>query len=215
MGDCRQYEICLNAYAKIVLHAVKHKSSAVNGILVGKLHKTTDQDNAEKVESVEITEAVPLSHGQLGLLPTFEIALMQVEEHFASKSEGLGVVGYYHANECYDDCELNALAKKIGDHIARYCPQAAICLLDNKLLEEFSKGESKKPVVQLYVRDSSKVWRQAGVSGTSGMHFGFKDPRSNTILLDYITEGKEQDVIDFDEHLNDISKNWISNGVFS
>ena len=73
--------------------------------------------------------------------------LKQGEEYFASKGDRLSVVGYYHANERYEDLELSSLAKKIGDHISRYCPQAAILLLDNKLVEELPKGGSKKLVV--------------------------------------------------------------------
>ena len=75
--------------------------------------------------------------------------LKQGEEYFASKGDRLSVVGYYHANERREDLELSSLAKKIGDHISRYCPQAAILLLDNKLVEELPKGGSKKPVVQV------------------------------------------------------------------
>ncbi|KAH9317362.1 hypothetical protein KI387_019131, partial [Taxus chinensis] len=135
-----KYEISQVAYVKLVLHASKHKTSAVNGILVGKI--------SDKTETVEIVDAIPLSHGHLGLLPTLEIAIIQAEEYFTSKGDGLCIVGYYHANERYEDHDLNSLAKKIGDHISRYFPQAAVLLLDNKLLEELPEGGSKKPAVQ-------------------------------------------------------------------
>lgn len=51
----------------------------------------------------------------------------QVEEHYSA--QGLGIVGYFHANERYDDAELNGVAKNIGDHICRYFPQAAVLLV--------------------------------------------------------------------------------------
>ena len=38
-------------------------------------------------------------------------------------------MGYFHANERFDDYELNNVAKNIGDHICRYFPQAAILLV--------------------------------------------------------------------------------------
>lgn len=69
MGGELKYEIGQNAYIKLVLHALKHKTSAVNGILVGRLIKE---------EVIEITDAIPLSHSHIGLLPTLEIALIQV-----------------------------------------------------------------------------------------------------------------------------------------
>uniref|UniRef100_A0A0C9S2M4 TSA: Wollemia nobilis Ref_Wollemi_Transcript_18878_1156 transcribed RNA sequence n=1 Tax=Wollemia nobilis TaxID=56998 RepID=A0A0C9S2M4_9CONI len=209
-----RYEISQTAYVKLVLHALKHKASAVNGILVGKLSASHGTNNDNKTETVEIMDAVPLSHGHLGLLPTMEIAIIQAEEYFASKGDGLSIVGYYHANERYDDLELNSLAKKIGDHISRYFPQAPILLLDNNLLEELPKGGTKKPVVQLYTRDASKVWRQAGSSGNIGLQLVFKEPAANTILWDYVSEGKEELLVDFDEHLDDISKDWLNSNLF-
>lgn len=216
MGESK-YEISQTAYVKLVLHALKHTTSAVNGILVGRIkqYPASEDDNNNITEAVEIIDAIPLSHAQLGLLPTLEIAITQGEEYFASKGDRLSVVGYYHANERYEDLELSPLAKKIGDHISRYCPQAAILLLDNKLVEELPKGGSKKPVVQLYTRDASKVWRQAGSSGSIGVRLVFKEPTANTILWDYIIEGREQEIVDFDEHLDDISKDWLNSNLFN
>ena len=38
-------------------------------------------------------------------------------------------MGYFHANERFDDSELGIVAKNIGDHICRYFPQAALLLV--------------------------------------------------------------------------------------
>lgn len=38
-------------------------------------------------------------------------------------------MGYFHANERFDDIELSNVAKNIGDHICRYFPQSAIILV--------------------------------------------------------------------------------------
>jgi Uncharacterised protein family (UPF0172) len=56
------------------------------------------------------------------------IKIVQAEEYYWKEGE-LNVVGYYHANERYDDCELGSTARKIGDHIFRYFPQAAVLLV--------------------------------------------------------------------------------------
>lgn len=58
-----------------------------------------------------------------------------MEEHYAS--QGLGIVGYFHANERFDDVELGNVAKNIGDHIYRYFPQAPILLVCIVLLVYF------------------------------------------------------------------------------
>ncbi|KAG9455468.1 hypothetical protein H6P81_008372 [Aristolochia fimbriata] len=201
MGSECKYDIRQNAYIKLVLHALKHKTSSVNGILVGRLLG----DNL-----VEISDSIPLSHTQIPLLPTLEIALLQVEEYF--KSEGLGVVGYYHANERYDDSDLGNVSKKIGDQISRYFPQAAILLLDNKKLEALQKGNDTSPAVQLYTKDASKSWRQAGADSSSQL--SLKEPSANVVLLDYISTEKGKEIVDFDDHLDDISKDWLNADIF-
>ncbi|KMZ70298.1 putative Neighbor of COX4 [Zostera marina] len=200
-GDCK-YEIGQNPYVKIILHALKHRNSAVNSLLIGRL--------LDDETTVCITDAVPLSHSQIGLLPALELALIQVEEHFSA--DGLSIVGYLHANERYDDNKLGNAARKIGDHIFRYFPRAAAFLLDNKKLESLTKGKESEPVLQLYTRDSSKSWRQAGTDGTSLLKL--KEPTANVVLKDYILTEKWKDIVDFDDHLDDISKDWLNPDLF-
>jgi hypothetical protein len=202
MGGDSRYEIGQNAYIKLVLHAINHKSSAVNGVLLGRL---TGSD-AKSV--VEITESVPLFHSQLGVLPPLEIALMMIEEYYSS--QGLSIVGYFHANERFDDVELGGVAKNIGDHVFRYFPQAAVLLLDNKKLQAISSGKDRTPVMQLYTRDTSKTWKLS--EGSSSLTT--KEPSANIVLLDYITSEKWKDIIDFDDHLDDISKDWKNSDIF-
>lgn len=38
-------------------------------------------------------------------------------------------MGYFHANERFDDLELSNVAKNIGDHISKYLPVAALLLV--------------------------------------------------------------------------------------
>ncbi|XP_009393079.2 ER membrane protein complex subunit 8/9 homolog [Musa acuminata AAA Group] len=206
MGAECCYEVSQIAYIKLVLHALKHRSAAVNGLLLGRLR----QDGGATA-TVEIADTVPLSHSQIGLLPALELALIQIEEHF--ETQGLSVVGYYHANERHDDVELGNAAKKIGDHIFRYFPRAAVLLLDNKKLERLQSSKGRDPVVQLYTRDSSKSWRQSGSDGSNQLTL--KEPAANVVLLDYISSEKWQEIVDFDDHLDDISKDWLNPGLFN
>lgn len=200
--ECR-YELAQAAYVKLALHALKHPAAAVNGLLVGRL-----ADPAASPAVVSVVDAVPLSHQphHLPLLPTLELALTLVEDHF--QAQGLAVVGYYHANARRDDADLPAVAKRVGDHIFRYFPRAAVLLLDNVKLEEVVKGSSRDAVVQLYTRDSSKSWRQAGSDGSSQLKL--KEPSTNVVLADHVTTKKWQQVVDFDDHLDDISKDWLN-----
>ncbi|GER45952.1 ER membrane protein complex subunit 8/9 homolog [Striga asiatica] len=199
-GESR-YEIQQTAYLKLVLHALKHRTSAVNGVLLGR----TSPDGS----TVEIADSVPLFHSQIGLLSPLEIALIMIEEYYGEK--GLSIVGYFHANERYDDYELPSVAKNIGDHITRYFHQAALLLLDNSKLEDLPKGKDRSPVVQLYTKDGSS-WKLVGSKGSNQLTL--TQPSANTVLLDYISSGKWKDIIDFDDHLDDISKDWLNAGLF-
>lgn len=59
-------------------------------------------------------------------------------------------------------------------------------------------------VNQLYTRDASRNWKLAGTDGSSQLTI--KEPSANVVLLDYISTEKWKDVVDFDDHLDDISK---------
>lgn len=58
--------------------------------------------------------------------------------------------------------------------------------------------------MQLYTRDSSKSWRLAGSDGSSQL--ALKEPSTNVILADHVTTKKWEKIVDFDDHLDDISK---------
>ncbi|KAH0937604.1 hypothetical protein HID58_005065 [Brassica napus] len=220
-----KYEISQNAYIKLVLHSLRHKTAAVNGVLVGRI-----SPNDEGV--VEISDSVPLFHSNLPLLPPLEISLIMIEQHYVA--QGLSVVGYFHANQRFDDVEVSGVAKNIGDHISRYFPHAPILLLNNKKLEALSQGKDRSPVMQvcilmlravrlvaagtggsgsLCVRDASKNWRVVGADG--GSKLLLKEPSANVVLSDYISSEKWKDVIDFDEHLDDLTKDWLNPGLFN
>ncbi|RVW50311.1 ER membrane protein complex subunit 8/9-like [Vitis vinifera] len=64
----------------------------------------------------------------------------------------------------------------------------------------------------LYTKDASKNWRLAGSDGSSQLTI--KEPSANVVLLDYIASEKWQDIIDFDDHLDDISKDWLNPELF-
>ncbi|GJN36872.1 hypothetical protein PR202_gb25807 [Eleusine coracana subsp. coracana] len=196
--ECR-YEVSQAAYVKLGLHALKYPAAPVNGLLVGRL-----ADASSSPAIVSIVEAVPISHHphHLPLLPTLELALTLVEDHFTAKD--LSVVGYYHANPRRNDADLPPVAKRVGDHIFRYFPRSAVLLVDNKKLEEAVKGKYRDPFVQLYTRDSSKSWRQAGSDGNSQL--ALKEPSTNVVLADHVTTKKWEKIVDFDDHLDDISK---------
>ncbi|GAA0148648.1 hypothetical protein Leryth_005706 [Lithospermum erythrorhizon] len=194
------YEIHQNAYIKLLLHAVKHRTSSVNGVLIGRVN-----DGA-----TEIVDSVPLFHSQINVLPPLEIALIMIEEYYGEKE--LGIVGYFHANEKFDDSELGIVAKNIGDHISKYLPQAALFLLDNQKLVALPKSKDAGPLMQLYTKDASRSWKLAG--SDEGIRLTLKEPSANIVLSDFMSSEKWNDIVDFDDHLDDISKDWLNPDLF-
>nr|DAD17870.1 TPA_asm: hypothetical protein HUJ06_019333 [Nelumbo nucifera] len=64
----------------------------------------------------------------------------------------------------------------------------------------------------LYTRDASKSWKQSGSDGNSRLTI--KESSANILLLDYISSEKWKDIVDFDDHLDDISKDWLNEDLF-
>jgi hypothetical protein len=64
------------ALLKILLHATKHPSSGVNGVLLGTLQAASGGGAAPA--TVRVTDAIPVCHGFITLTPVLETALSQV-----------------------------------------------------------------------------------------------------------------------------------------
>ena len=89
------------AYAKVMLHACKHPSASVVGLLLGRLDGKT----------VEVLDVVPLFH-TAPLAPMLEAALGLVEKH-CEQSEGLSMAGVYFANVLDSDDTVSPVAGRI------------------------------------------------------------------------------------------------------
>eukprot|EP00850_Spirogloea_muscicola_P024070 SM000435S15743 [mRNA] locus=s435:429:2076:+ [translate_table: standard] len=211
-----KYRLAKAAHTKLVLHALRHPAAAVNGVLVGKVGRDVGGDDGTDAATgvIDIADAVPLFHTHLGLAPMLEVALTQIDEHFASLEDPLAIVGYYHANERFDDVELGPVARTIADHIARHCPEACALLLDNKVLAKVlqEEGGVGAPVVQLYLKESGRGWRPAA---TKDAQLQLQSPESGSELLGYVKEERYHHVLDFDDHLDDVLNDWLNPLLFA
>lgn len=251
-----RYELGQAAYLKLILHAIKHPSKSVNGVLVGPApHRpggsAAGSDNSGREEGrpngeiqggddggaaklaglklspagegeggvVQIEDAMPLFHLQLGLAPMLEIALTQVEEYLSSEGKGWVIVGYYHANERHEDAELGPIARRIAHHIEERCPLACALLVDNQLLQNAVVGKgSATPAVQLFTSDALKGWRPAssssGAGAGSGPSLSLREATAGHLLVEYVSERRHHEVVDFDDHFNDVSQDWVNAELF-
>jgi hypothetical protein len=85
MSGGYKYNLYQTAYVKLILHAIKHPASAVNGLLIGKVSSSGPQSGDAENQAivpvggaVELYDAVPLFHSHLELAPMLEVALAQV-----------------------------------------------------------------------------------------------------------------------------------------
>ncbi|CAI5476363.1 unnamed protein product [Closterium sp. Yama58-4] len=177
---------------------------------------------------VEVEDAVPLFHGCL-LLPMLELALMQAEEYAVSR--GMVVVGVYAANERVDAPELAPGTRRVADCVAKHCPPACCLLLDPKVMQQLlgtgtggqagaageAESKSAAPVeahhaFKLYTCDSARVWRyqKPAVAGgsTSAATMRVRPATVAGILQSYLEEGRQWRLCDFEEHLDDVSRDW-------
>uniref|UniRef100_A0A6N2M6U9 Uncharacterized protein n=1 Tax=Salix viminalis TaxID=40686 RepID=A0A6N2M6U9_SALVM len=53
-----------------------------------------------------------------------------------------------------------------------------------------------------------------GLEGDGGCRLTTKEPAANVVLLDYISSKKWEEVVDFDDHLDDITKDWLNPELF-
>ena len=139
-----------------------------------------------------------------------EVALSLVDEYCRGGGGGARtettIVGYYHANERNDDVDFGGAKVKIADGIARNFHSACCLLVDNERLTEVLQSGRGGPAVRLHTQDSSKAWRLSG----SQSSLILREPTANGILKEFLAEGRHSQVVDFEDHLADITKDWTN-----
>jgi hypothetical protein len=148
-----------------------------------------------------------------------------------AQQQGLQIAGYYHSEYRYDANDIHAAGKRIADKIADKAPAACILALSGSKLAAFcgvqpdrssqqQQGQQQQPAAgrsvpfDLYLRDPSggrsswKVVQQntetpsvAVSSGTEALQKRF---------LNLLHSSKHLEVADFDEHLDDLSRDYTN-----
>lgn len=150
---------------------------------------------------VYVLDAIPLFHICLGLAPMLEVALARVDIY--CKQSGLQIVGYYQANEHIYDNSPNAICYKIGEKICDQFNNAFILMVDNTKLSV----PCEEVVCKCYVVQDNK-WKQ---SDKDLLLDGGEDTLS--ITTDLLDGKAYQSLIDFDNHLDDITQDWLNKDI--
>ncbi|XP_013791512.1 ER membrane protein complex subunit 8-like isoform X2 [Limulus polyphemus] len=185
--------ISVRAYCKMLLHIMKYPHCAVNGIFLAEQKKS--HKNGQSV--INIVECIPLFHMSLGLTPMLEVAFMQVE--YYCKSKGLEIAGYYQGNENFQDSSPDAVAYRVAEKVQENFSDTCLVIVDNQKISV----ECKEIGFQLYqhsdnkwkLKDKTSVFLEQG-HGALGI--------ASTLLQSKVY----RHLVDFDNHLDDISQDW-------
>ncbi|KAK3752826.1 hypothetical protein QZH41_016353, partial [Actinostola sp. cb2023] len=119
------------------------------------------------------------------------------------KSGGLQVVGYFQANEHLDNNSPDGIAYKIGEKITDHCSNGFILMIDNTKMSM----NCDEVACKCYVVQDNK-WK---LSDKDLCVDGGDDTLS---LTSDLVEGKAyQSLVDFDNHLDDISLDWLNRDI--
>ncbi|CAM9783870.1 unnamed protein product [Scytosiphon promiscuus] len=173
-----------------MLHAAKYPWATVNGFLLG---EAAPRYARTCLPQISVKDAVPLFHTST-LTPLLETSAAMVDAH--ASSNGLSIVGFYQANQCLDDNLPGVLASKIMDKIDSSQTGSSVLLtISNKRLEV--AGDS---AISAFGRDSNNSFRKhMEVAVEASVVEEFESALSQR------TEAK---LVDMDEHLDDVSKDW-------
>ncbi|KAI8376271.1 uncharacterized protein BYT42DRAFT_573999 [Radiomyces spectabilis] len=186
--------VTFSAYALPLLHAAKYPWAEVCGVLLGKLGATGVTD---------VTHAIPFFHHWTSQTPMLEVALQQAELY--AKQKDLTIVGWYQANEREDDKSLHANAIRVADTIRRNSQHALIFLIRNEKLANLEKNEG---AITPYIYKEQQ-WRPVSQAFTPGNEFKFTYDETFAKLRGLMSGAVYTKVNDFDEHLENVSLDWL------
>ncbi|CAK9806557.1 ER membrane protein complex subunit 8/9 homolog [Anthophora quadrimaculata] len=176
------------AYCKILLHAAKYPHCAINGLLLAKQKNKNDGKSVE----LRIEDAIPLFHICLHVSPMAEVALAMVDQYASNK--GLILAGYYLANENINDLSIDKPAHRIADKIAENSGNALLVVVDNK---EITLGMNSNPLRVSQFVDGK--WKLKDLTDVV---------KHTDVLYSLLKAEQYRNLIDFDNHLDDISLDW-------
>ncbi len=106
---------------------------------------------------------------------------------------------------------MGAAAQKLGKKAAELCPGAVVLLLDaasfqTQLQGQAGGGDSALPFVACLSEGGR--WRLAPQVGVRQLV-----PGSFQLVKEMLEEKRERRVVDFEDHLDDLSRDWLNPGL--
>uniref|UniRef100_A0A3P8PPM9 MPN domain-containing protein n=1 Tax=Astatotilapia calliptera TaxID=8154 RepID=A0A3P8PPM9_ASTCA len=211
-----EVELSCRAYVKMYLHTCLFPRCSINGLLLS---------SSPTGGAVCVTDCVPLLHSHLPLAPITQLALTQVDVWCSQTQQR--IVGYYQANACVSDNNPTPCALKVADKIAEQFDNPVLLMVrktEVKLFYRLSLTCWFNLDIFLLLLDGSKMSPDYRVPPI--VLYERKDSRwilkdKHTIMLrqweetraiasQMMESGDHTLLVDFDSHLDDITKDWTN-----
>nr|ACO15371.1 Neighbor of COX4 [Caligus clemensi] len=194
MDSLPRVEFSSRAFSKIICHAAKYPSCAVNGLLLSSRIPS---------DPMVITDAVPLFHISLGLSPMLEVALAQIEARYANDKDWV-IIGIYHANELSNNTGVDVFNQRIADKVSEHCPHPGLLVtVDNaRLSSDMKRG---KDSLILRQAESNGKWRLADEEDDVLLEDG-----GSECVAHLLSKKTHASLVDFDNHLDNITQDYFN-----
>ena len=177
------------AYYKIMLHCLKHLTSACYGFLLGK----------KESNKYTIVDAIPLSHDKIFGTP-FKIAATMIKNYYPNEK----IIGFYEnliVNQMKEEGSISNQSFHICEIIQKNCKFSPV------LFQIYSKDSGEKG--QPFLRD--EIFFKEFILNEDV--FSFVDKKKETELefeqmKEYCLNSRQEDIIDFDDHLENPNLDW-------
>lgn len=180
------------AYYKIMLHCLKHLISDCYGFLIGSLDTKTNK--------YEVVDAVPFSHDKI-FGPEFKVAVTMIKEFYPNEK----IIGFYE----------NLILNQMKDDPAISNQSLYVCEIINKntkinsvYFQVYSKDNDEKGKDYLEDEIFFKEFVYKGEDGFSYVERKNESEEEFKTLKKYLENNRQEDIVDFDDHLEDANKDW-------
>ncbi|KAI8138745.1 hypothetical protein BJV82DRAFT_629466 [Fennellomyces sp. T-0311] len=188
------------AFSLPLLHAAKYPDALVCGVLLGQVNNNGN---------INVTTGLALFHHWTSMTPMLEVALAQAELYATKKQ--LKIVGWYQANPGLKDNSLHENAIRVAEVIRRNVGHAVIFIVNNEKVGQLN--DIKDGSVILPYTYSENQWKGTKQAFSKDSKITLTYDETYPKVRGMFSSGSYNRVVDFDEHLEDVSKDWLSSSA--
>ena len=184
-----EVDIKSKAYCKIMLHCLKYLISDCYGFLLGE----------KKNNKYVITDVVPYSHSNI-FTPSFSVAISMIKKFYPKEK----ILGFYEnliVNQMKEEPAISNQASFICEMIGKNNG------FNSVYFQIYSKDSGKKD--KDYLED--EIFFKKFILNDENFSFidnEVENEEEFKMIKKYCTENRQQDIIDFDDHLDNPNLDW-------